>query len=151
MEEEVITDIFMFTGEEVQSALERLEKGHKKSFGPCQTNSIGCKLCQKSRNKGGTGWVKCKVVKSKSKKEFYIHHLALIAAGRVGELKGSPYQVSHLCHQPTCFNPEHLVVETREENLARNRCIGWTWLTCPCPCGVKFNPCTHIPKCILPQ
>jgi hypothetical protein len=29
---------------------------------------------------------------------------------------------SHLCHQPTCINPDHIVVETKEKNEGRKAC-----------------------------
>lgn len=31
---------------------------------------------------------------------------------------------SHLCHLPTCVNPDHLVVEAKGENEARKSCKG---------------------------
>ena len=58
-------------------------------------------------------------------------------------------QVSHLCHNGGCVNPDHLLPETRAENLARNMCQGWKLVTCPCPCAVRFNPCPHQPQCLL--
>jgi hypothetical protein len=45
-------------------------------------------------------------------KKVYLHHLALISSGRVNELAwinqlSDKYEVSHLCHQNGCFNPDH--------------------------------------------
>lgn len=31
-------------------------------------------------------------------------------------------QASHLCHHPTCINPEHVVVEPKEANEGRKTC-----------------------------
>lgn len=31
-------------------------------------------------------------------------------------------QASHICHQPTCINPLHIVVEPKEQNEARKAC-----------------------------
>lgn len=31
-------------------------------------------------------------------------------------------QASHLCHQPTCINPDHIVVEPKETNEGRKAC-----------------------------
>ena len=31
--------------------------------------------------------------------------------------------VSHLCHRRNCVNPDHLVLESRQENNARKRCV----------------------------
>jgi hypothetical protein len=36
---------------------------------------------------------------------------------------GTPgFEVSHLCHQPGCFNPDHLVIERKARNNLRNEC-----------------------------
>ena len=138
---------------DVQDVIRRLDTGYRPYYGPSKTNSIGCKLAQKQPNKGkDSGWVKCKL--SGQKPEYYIHHLALIAADRSSELeniKEEKKQVSHLCHNRICYEHTHLVVEKAEMNLNRNKCHGWTWITCPCGCEYKFNPCTHQPQCILPQ
>lgn len=137
---------------EVQHALNRIRNGYPPYFGGAVYNSTGCLLAAKTPNKGEkAGWVKCKVGGQRT--EYYIHHLALIAANRQQDLQGvsEGKQVSHLCHNRTCFQPDHLVVEDAKVNRERNKCQGWTWITCPCGCNYKFNPCTHSPQCILPQ
>ena len=62
----------------------------------------------------------------------YIYHLALIGVGKSDQVrkcafvKGAPsgtkLEVSHLCHNDSCFNPRHLVVETAVANKLRNDC-----------------------------
>lgn len=129
---------------EVKKALSRMKngftRGNKVVFPKAERLPTGCLLCQKKGNKStadrSRGWIKCKVGSS-SKREYYIHHLALLAADRGAEL-GQVFigrnpdqvftdrkQVSHLCHNPICFNEEHLIVETASENLERNMCKGW--------------------------
>ena len=53
--------------------------------------------------------------------QFYMHHIALIADGRLAELerahRKSGNDVSHLCHNTRCFNPKHLVVESSTLNI----------------------------------
>ena len=136
---------------DVSEALNRVEEGYKSYYGPASSNSIGCLLANKASNKPfRAGWVKCKV--GGQRKEYYVHHLALIPAGRGGELRGllKKKQVSHLCHQRTCFNASHLIVEDRKTNQDRTKCRGWTWIKAP-KGKHKFNPCQHHPQCILPQ
>lgn len=99
----------------------------------------------------------------------YLHHIALIAAGRRDELKAviatnqhlkqndaNRLQVSHLCHKSHCINHQHLVVETARDNLARNSCKGMSMLQFFIA-GEEYvlNVCPHrsppISKhCILP-
>jgi len=156
-------DIFSLSKEDIEAALDRLRKGFPSFYGPATTNSLSCVLAAKTPNKSpkkrpateetiAHGWVRCKV--GGQKPEYYAHHLALIVAGRKEELLKKEQRrssVSHLCHQRTCFNAAHLVVESSEKNRDRNKCIGWTYITCPCPCNHKFNACKHTPQCILPE
>jgi hypothetical protein len=55
-------------------------------------------------------------------------------------------EASHLCNHNWCVNPNHLLWETREDNLSRRNCIIWT--KCPCGCNHSFNPCIHVPQCL---
>jgi len=55
-------------------------------------------------------------------------------------------EASHLCNHNWCVNPNHLLWETRGENLSRRNCVVWT--TCPCGCNYSFNPCKHVPQCL---
>jgi hypothetical protein len=111
----------------------------------------------------------------------YIHQLSIVASGRGDHLHragtGGTHQVrksllsgdagqmlnrkceqvSHLCHNGGCYNPNHLVVEPKELNLARNSCQGRYILV-----GTDkttIHPCEHwnwggkgeYKHCILPQ
>lgn len=46
------------------------------------------------------------------------------------------HEVSHLCHQKHCFNPQHLVVERSRDNCSRNICN----IRRRCVCGLS-PPC----------
>lgn len=46
------------------------------------------------------------------------------------------YNASHLCHNPKCVCPEHIVYEDAEYNRSRNYCSGVN--------------CEHEPKCLKP-
>lgn len=132
-------------------ALARLDKGHGRHYKPATTNPTGCKLAQKAKNKGTTGWVKMKV-SGCGRCEYYIHHLALVAAGRTADVElivMGTHQASHRCHNPNCYEATHIVAEPMELNIARSMCKGWTWVRCAC--GLRRNPCKHTPRCILPR
>lgn len=70
------------------------------------------------------------------------------AADRDGELF-SEYgdDASHLCGNPNCINPEHLVWESHTLNLARRGCRVWVDLPMCGSCGVmpekKLAICEH--------
>ncbi|KAK9372400.1 zinc-binding loop region of homing endonuclease-domain-containing protein [Lipomyces chichibuensis] len=85
-----------------------------------------------------------------------LHQLAVIADGRNDEFKktknGYSHDISHLCHNRRCFNAEHLVVESRENNARRKSCGGHRILVGD---GFSYHPCAHgrvesMRKCILP-
>jgi Zinc-binding loop region of homing endonuclease len=48
------------------------------------------------------------------------------------------WDVSHLCHKPNCFNPDHLAVEHHRDNMLRRQCA----LAGRCVCGLPT-------KCLL--
>lgn len=90
--------------------------------------------------------------------KVYIHVLAIVAKGNGAQLlnarHGSGQEVSHLCHHTRCFNPEHLIVESKALNNSRNTCVGSFEFACGC--GATYNPCTHAAMehrryCILPR
>ena len=85
------------------------------------------------------------------------HQLAIVGKGEAEKLlltsKGE-YHVSHLCHNPACFNPRHVIVEFEWLNALRNSCKNSYILEFPD--GTVVNPCTHWKHglqvhCILPK
>ena len=61
---------------------------------------------------------------------------------------------SHLCHQPTCVNHEHLVVESKGANEERKACKGKVVVTTTIN-GRSFRlppaPCPHRPPCLFAE
>lgn len=91
--------------------------------------------------------------------KLYLHQVALIGKNDLERLSwctqaNSIFQVSHLCHNPRCFNPNHLVVEESALNKARNICQHHEVIIYG---GMRYNPCPHgghhgaNPRCILPR
>ncbi len=143
--------IFTLSQGSVVKALTRLRSGTG-YFKAATTNEIGCHIAEKATNKTfKIGYVKCKV---EGRREYYIHHLALLDANRHQDLANiylnKGFHISHLCHNTRCFNPDHLIAEISSANIGRNTCQSQTWISCPC-CEHKFNPCRHSPQCILPR
>lgn len=94
-------------------------------------------------------------------RKVYLHHLSLIADGRLDELgwctqANNRFQVSHLCHNGGCFNPAHLVVEESGRNKDRNTCQRHEVLEYSGYGPMRYNPCRHggergeFRKCLLP-
>lgn len=57
-------------------------------------------------------------------------------------------EASHLCHNITCFSPEHLVMELHAVNLARNACRKRFNAEERLGCS-HGDPSIHRPSCIL--
>ncbi len=66
---------------------------------------------------------------------------------RVSQLENSSevLQVSHLCGQARCVNPNHLCLESAKVNNSRKGCLGL--VTC-LGCGTSMSACTHHPRCV---
>lgn len=87
-------------------------------------------------------------------KKVYTHHLAVRMVFGSDEVPTDRNQnVSHLCGNSSCCNPEHLVVESAEANHARKNCCVVRSVTCPCGCQHTFDVsvCEHTPPCIAQQ
>jgi hypothetical protein len=76
--------------------------------------------------------------------KYYVHRIAY-RYGNNGALILADAQVSHLCHEPRCFNPKHLTQELG--NLNRER-------ACCRRAADEFQDyrCPHLPTCpdVLP-
>jgi len=65
-----------------------------------------------------------------------------------GEKKDDLGDCSHLCHNPRCWRPTHLVLESHATNMGRNNCPGWVFLTSTatlvCLCKCPNRPCMRL-------
>jgi hypothetical protein len=66
-------------------------------------------------------------------------HIVLVHSGRKPQNYGD--HASHLCHNPKCLNPEHLIWEPRHKNEKRNRCQNL--LSCVCSQEPNCLPNSH--------
>ncbi|KAJ8096646.1 zinc-binding loop region of homing endonuclease-domain-containing protein [Lipomyces tetrasporus] len=119
-----------------------------------RTTSLGCWESGKKPHHGGYAVVTVRAGEKVISPG--LHQMALIASGRHDELRqtlhGHSYDVSHLCHNRKCFNSDHLVVESRQNNRNRQACNGHKILV---GAGFSYHPCAHgsvekMRKCILP-
>lgn len=86
-----------------------------------------------------------------SNKKIYTHHLALrMTQGAAAIPVHRKQNVSHRCSNSACCNPDHLVLETAEQNHARKNCLVTKEVVCPCGCENMFtaNICGHVPPCL---
>lgn len=77
------------------------------------------------------------IYKNKVPQRVCLHVLAFYCKNRALPINGQ-IDISHLCHNRSCFRIEHLVREAHSDNWRRMGCAG----------GEK---CPHEPKCILPH
>jgi len=56
--------------------------------------------------------------------QFVIHHVSTIGSGLNDEYKAGGLDASHLCPDTRCWNPHHIISESRADNLRRRRCPG---------------------------
>lgn len=87
------------------------------------------------------------------------HQLAVVAAGYGQNLlrtsgRDATDEVSHLCHNPRCFNPDHVLVESKIMNRKRWAC-GGAWIIRTSD-GTVYHPCPHgrqehMRQCLLPR
>lgn len=114
-----------------------------------------CLLTGKPGNKRyGAGYASFKAshpLLSRKKVEFYVHHLLWMQQQGWARIVPEAYEVSHLCHQTKCLQPEHVCVETAREHDDRDACKGKEIvIACFGNHQATRNPCTHEPPCILP-
>jgi hypothetical protein len=57
-----------------------------------------------------------------------------------GGFLGDGEQCSHLCGNPLCMTPGHVIAESELENQRRKGCVAW--VECP-HCALKINCCCH--------
>lgn len=119
---------------------------------PALTNTKKCWLAQGTKNKGGTGHVAIRPVlpasgtrvtngteRTTRRSQQFVHRLAIRAWGSLGEIErmikgGSQNEVSHLCDEGECYNPEHLILESHSDNEKRKH---------------KGRACSCNPPCII--
>ena len=121
-----------------------------KSQTTCQVGPLGCWLFTGSKNTDGYGQVFAKknsninATGREVQTAWLLHILAYLAVNG-----HAPQQhCSHLCDNRACFNPDHLVDESVEENNRRKGC--WGDILCPEHGHAIVQFCSHSPRCIRP-
>ncbi|KAK9372074.1 zinc-binding loop region of homing endonuclease-domain-containing protein, partial [Lipomyces chichibuensis] len=119
-----------------------------------RTTDLGC--WEGNSKPDDRGYVHVKLSVGGEARTARVHQVALVADNRRHEVEAtlgqSNYDISHLCHNPKCFNPEHLIVESSSNNQRRKICNGQKILV---HSGFSYHPCPHgrvekLRKCILP-
>lgn len=94
--------------------------------------------------------------------KYYLHHIAFLLSSDGREWlprmqrSNNTFNISHLCHNTWCFNPSHLAIETRTDNLCRSQCQRHKAALI----NTKYerfllHPCPHVHDtgltCVLPK
>ena len=109
------------------------------------TNWKGSWLFTGSKNTDGYGQIYLKPASRshlkgrKAQKAFLLHVLSFVGHNNMQPLG---LHTSHLCHQKSCFNPDHLISESASANNCRKDCLS---LFGPIS---KAYSCRHEPKCL---
>lgn len=133
-----------------------------------EDEATGCLMVSKTGNKRDSegvpkGYCKRRMGGAAGRANLFCHHIAFFSSAEfdsfsldsavgMAEVKKrltANWEFSHLCHNTGCINPDHLTLESAQDNQARNMCNGWAFVECP-QCSEVFNPCKHWPQCILP-
>lgn len=111
-------------------------------------NADPCEICTLSPKKGPDGYILVHMQHKETKAN--LHHIALRAAGK--KLPEGNEDVSHLCHDRRCANPNHLVVESNVDNNRRKGCLSSRvkLKCCHCNSDLVVNLCKHTPPCCRP-
>ena len=122
----------------------------KVHHGNCST---ACHMCQYTTSKDD-GYVSLHVAMKHGKQiRPPATHVSLRAVGRLNRELNKGEQASHLCHQRTCINPQHIVLEGVKYNNSRKGCLGPSVAFECCKCSERhvLNLCKHTPPCIMSQ
>jgi hypothetical protein len=84
-------------------------------------------------------------LKSTKRVRPYCTHIALRAVQKFPLPRHKVTDASHLCHNPLCVRPEHLIVESRTLNHKRKNCL--FKVMCQC-CSNEIIVCKHNPPCL---
>jgi hypothetical protein len=145
--------------------IRRRDKGTEDAALPryrCSDGGVGCWMSATQPNRPG-GYVKVNLSNTfhpdgsgnKIGVSVYQHQLSVVARGNGAMLrlagKGGRWDVSHLCHNSLCFNPDHVRVEPKWLNSLRKVCAGLQRILLPD--GSVIHPCRHAKwgvPCLLP-
>lgn len=133
----------LVTPQVARTSLLHLAEGYQRSgptVAPAETNSRGCWLATVRRHEHGGHCSMGPHLPFGKGVQQNIHRLCIRGWGSEQDQRRmfDGWDVSHLCHEPTCFNPHHLVVETKAANQRRR------------PCNAdRVCVCGGTPQCLL--
>ncbi|KAK9357090.1 zinc-binding loop region of homing endonuclease-domain-containing protein [Lipomyces starkeyi] len=153
------------------TSIERLRHGYTDksgaSYPPALITPNGCHLTQKKSNRQINGYIQIqpavlsttrakrnepKKIKDSPQLAHRIICYLTKCDNDVYNLLYKGYHASHLCHQPICINPDHLVIESKEANESRKICSAKVHVQASIN-GIGYllaaEECRHSPPCII--
>ena len=89
---------------------------------PTSNNAHGCIHWQWKLDKSGYPRMNITLKDKVPSTNLSVHRLAYFMCHPEHITRATGKHISHLCHQRTCINPNHLVMESNTLNSSRNRC-----------------------------
>jgi len=131
---------------------EERKKVRREMLDSKETRTLLISMAQKkAEKKASSCWISMKVSNQKGYVQlcldgmyFCVHVVAFWEKEGKGPAEG--FHVSHLCHNPACFNPDHLISESSKDNNSRKGCL--VWIPCPHCKNSVIGICPHQPSCI---
>ena len=82
-----------------------------------------CLLWKGHIQPNGYGILKLKLPSDSHRKNYYIHRLSYWVHNQSPMIPKAEEQVSHLCHVKSCFNIQHITLESNKTNNQRKTCL----------------------------
>ena len=109
-----------------QAIMSKLAKSVKT---PINDNPYGCIIWQRKTQSSGYPRTTVSIKHRMKSTSVLVHRLVYFICHPSDVNRAAGLEVSHLCHNKSCVNPDHLLLESRTLNRNRKKCNKWKCCT----------------------